>query len=92
MAAYIVRANSIQTTYPANDYLDADWKATVPQRVTKTKEPYKWAVPKDKNHLVDFLRGLHKKKGFLKELGSAVQFNRASGEPLCKRLSTYWTL
>ena len=76
MAAYIVRANSIQTTYPANDYLDADWKATVPQRVTKTKEP----------------RGLHKKRGFLKELGSAVQFNRASGEPLCKRLSTHWTL
>ena len=71
-AAYIVRSNSFQT----NDYpdLEGDWKATVPPSVTKTREPYKWAVPRHLNPFVELLQSLHKKPQFFKQLGSQEQF------------------
>ena len=67
-AAYIIRSNSVQ----ANDYPDfeGDWKATVPPAVSKTREPYRWDVPKSLNHAIELLQALHQKKGFVKELGT----------------------
>ena len=70
--AYIVRSNAIE----ANDYpdLEGDWKATVPASVTKTRNAYKWPIPKRLTHAIDLLQALHKKKGFVKQLGTQAQF------------------
>ena len=45
--------------------------------MTKTREPYKWDVPKPLNHAIELLQALHKKPAFVKELGTQAQFTEA---------------